>query len=288
MPRDAVDFTMMSTFCLCRRKYHYRMERGLVLPTPATAPSFGGAIHKGLDRLYTSKMEDVTGAVEIFKNGFVEQLDVDDKRTHVLGEWILKNYQEVYKEQPLTALVVEKEFELLMPGTQRKFIGRIDKIVDWDGTLWIMDHKTTSQLGATYGKSVEPNAQYTGYVWAAREMGYNVVGVIVDAILVAKGLLQAASRARLTPLARFDAYRSQKQLEEWVKEREGILKDLTYSEENGHWPMDGTFNGMCTYYGECGYRRLCIEEAGLRDRVIGMDYKVDHWDPRSKKEIGGD
>lgn len=283
-PRKEFDYTALSTFANCRQKYHYRINRGLVGLEPMLAPEFGGAIHKALDVMYAWKMEHGTFATEdgikIFKAEYEEDLEKDDKRTHQMGEWILRNYAQTYQDEPFHVIASEQAFTLPLPNGNN-FIGRIDKIIEWAGVHWVLDHKTTSQLGSQYSKSLEPNAQYTGYVWAAQQLGYKkCAGVIVDAILVAKGLLQASSRARLTPLARFDAYRSQGHIDEWMVTTIKLHKDIRHQEDHDIWPMDGTFNGLCTYYGECPYRRLCREEPGVREQIIKTDYKVEFWDPR--------
>ena len=285
-PRKEFDFTMMSTFCNCRKKYDYRMNKGLVGKSRAMAPEFGGAIHKALDVMYQGKMRSgdflLAEGIQVFKESFKEDLVLDDKRTHRMGEWILGNYATTYHNEPFDVVAIEQDFTLPLPNGNN-LIGRIDKILSWDGLYWVMDHKTTSQLGASYGQSLAPNGQFTGYLWAARQLGFpKCVGVIVDAILVAKGLLQASSRARMTPLARFDSYTSDDQIAEWLETVIKIQKDIKHQEEHDVWPQDGMFNGMCTYYGQCAYRKLCSEERGLRDKIIPMDYDVSFWDPRSK------
>ncbi len=278
MSKSELDYTMMSTFNTCRRKFDYRFNRGLVGQTGATAPDFGKGVHCGLDSWYVTR--DVDQAIGMFKKNYKEQPEVDDKRTWKMGEWILKNYDTTYQDQPWKLVQSEQSFEIPLPNGN-KHIGRIDKIVDWDGMLWVVDHKTTSQLGASYFKMAEPNLQFLGYVWAARQMGYQVVGVIVDAILVAKGLLEASSRAKLTPLARYDKYVSQEELDEWLETVLRIHGDIKICADQGVWYPN--FDA-CNYYGECSYRRVCKEPKDIRERIIQLDYRVEHWDPRRKDD----
>ena len=269
------DYTMMSTFLTCRRKYKFRHVEGLVPMVTATPLAFGGAIHTALDEWYKSK--DTDKAVEIFKGTYEENIEVDNKRTHRMGEWILRNYNDKYLNQPCKTVATEQAFTLPLPNGNN-LIGRLDKIVDWDGVLWVMDHKTTSQLGYTFFNMHTPNLQFDGYVWAARQLGYNVQGLIVDAMLVAKGLLESSSRARLTPLARDFAIRSDAAVLEYVKEITNIQgdMDLTQVGKAEYYPN----YDACTYYGECAYRRICMEDPSIRDKVKKMDYKESRWDPR--------
>lgn len=279
MVRSDYDYTMMSTYMTCHRKYHYRMERGLVGKVSQTAPDFGKAIHKGLDSWYHD--HDLEKATAVFKTHFVEQLDVDDKRTHQVGAWILKNYDEKYRDQPFKVLQTEQEFCLPL-GNGNNLIGRIDKIIEWDGVTWVVDHKTTSQLGPQYFRMHTPNLQFDGYTWAAHRLGYtNCQGVLVDAILVAKGLLETAARGKLTPLARDFAYRTNEDIDDFVAHAWSIQQSIWNDELRGLWVPN---YDACTYYGECPYRRICKEPKDLRERIIGMDYRVSHWDPRGKEK----
>lgn len=272
------DYTKMSTFMTCRRKFHYRMQRGLVGKVPPVAADFGKAIHKGLDVWYATGV--LEPAIETFKAEFTEQED-DTKRTHKMGEWILRNYHDTYQDQPFKVLKCEHEFCIPL-GNGNNLIGRIDKIIEWDGVTWVMDHKTTSQLGPQFFRMHTPNLQFDGYTWAAHRLGYtNCQGVLVDAILVAKGLLETSSRAKLSPLARDFAVRTQDDLADYVNHAWAVQRDIKLCEDSGEWTPN--FDA-CTYYGECPYRRICKEPKDIREKVIEMDYRVEHWDPRDKEK----
>ena len=280
MPRSEFDYTMMSDYQRCQRMFDMRHNRGLVNKTARfTAPEFGQGIHTALDSWYQD--QDVDKAIDLFKDAFKED-ETDDKRTHAMGAWIIRNYHEKYRDQPLKLLASEQHFELPMPNGN-KLIGKIDKVVEQAGVVWIMDHKTTSSLGPRYFDMAEPNLQFPGYVWAARQLGYSKCqGVLVDAILVAKGLLQASSRARLTPLARFDSYIDDTKLKEWKNVARAIQQDVARSEMQGARGWTPNF-ASCTYYGECAYRRVCKEDEDIRERIIQADYRVEFWDPRGEK-----
>jgi len=198
-----------------------------------------------------------------------------------MGEWIIRNYDMQYRNQPWNLIHSEMEFDLPF-GKDKHFIGRIDKIIEWNGALWVVDHKTTSSLGAQFFKNAEPNLQFTGYVWAAKKLGFHAVGVILDAILVAKGLLPGASKnPKLTPLARYDVYRSEECLKEWEETAGAIMGDINRCEELGIWYPN--FD-MCTYYGECPFRKVCKEDKDIRERIIASDYDVDFWSPKKEEK----
>jgi hypothetical protein len=141
-----------------------------------------------------------------------------------------------------------------------------------------VDHKTTSSLGAQYFNFAEPNLQFPGYTYALKKMGYDVRGFVVDAILVAKGLLPGKSKnANLTPLARFDIYHKPETLDEWLGSVLCIHEDIRKCEESGVWCPN--FTACVGKYGDCAYRRVCKEEKDIRDRILQQDYMIEFWNP---------
>lgn len=276
--KNQFDYTMMSTFHVCRRKYDYRFNKNLVRNITATALDFGKVIHSALDLLY--QHWDADAAVQHFHHNFKEDLERDDKRTNAVGEWILRNYASHYADQPWELVQSELPFSVDLPNGNQ-LIGRIDKVIKWDGVYWVVDHKTTSGLGASYFKMAEPNAQFMGYTYAARKLGFPVVGTVVDAILVAKGLLKAESRAKLTPLARYDAHYSDELMAEWLSWAHNTQDDISRCTDTEIWTPNYE---SCTYYGECPYRSLCKEIPALRGRIISSDYRVEEWNPIKEEE----
>lgn len=281
--KNALDYTALSTFLTCRRKFDFRINRGLVGREEGKSTHFGKAIHKALDSWYTDK--NVDKAIATFVENFEENLDVDDKRTNRMGEWIIRNYDKQYADQPWELVESETTFSIPVNPTFT-FTGRIDKIIRWHNALWVVDHKTASGLGPQYFNFAEPNMQFMGYVWAARKMGFDVCGVIVDAILVAKGLLPTDSATghkknpNLTPFARYDVYYKEEHLDTWLETVNQIKSDIDLSEQVGVWYPNFT---ACTYFGECPYRRVCKEESSIQQRIIDMDYKIEHWNPLQKE-----
>jgi hypothetical protein len=245
-----------------------------------TAPDFGKAIHSALDAWYKDK--DVDHAIDVFKANFTEDAD-DDKRTYRMGEWILRNYHNKYQDQPFKVLATEMEFTLPLPNGNN-LIGRIDKVIEWDGVVWGMDHKTTSMLGDAYMRMHTPNLQFSGYTWAIQQLGYpRCQGILVDAILVAKGLLEGKDGKSLVGLRRDFAYRSTGDIDEYILIALEIQHDVALCEQRKHNGWVPNFDA-CTDYGECPYRKICKEPVEFREQIIKSEYKVEHWDPRDKEK----
>lgn len=283
--RTTFDYTALSTFLTCRRKYDLRMNKGYVRKVELKPVHFGKAIHNALDWWYVD--HDVAKAIDVFKANFTENIEIDDKRTNRMGEWILTSYDKQYKDQPWELVKSELTFSIPL-SPKMDFVGRIDKIIKWNNCMWVVDHKTTSLLGASYFNMAEPNMQFVGYAYAAKKLGYDIRGVIVDAILVAKGLLPSDATTgtrknpNLTPFARYDVYYKQEHFDEWVSNVTHTREDIRACDEGvGAWYPNFE---ACTHFGECMYRRVCKEDIEIRKRILEMDYEIDMWDPLKKDE----
>lgn len=274
------DYTSLSTFLRCRKRYYWRFVRGLVGKQPQTAPEFGKAIHKALDTWY--KTHDPVQTITTFNTNFIEN-PADEKRTIRVGEKLLHLYMEKYAHEGFKILATELPFCVPIKDKGFNLIGRIDKILDWDGACYVMDHKTTSRLGYEFFYKIKPNMQFDGYIWAARQLGYPTCsGIVLDALLVAKGLCIPAQLAKLQPLGRDHSTRTDKELEDYINKICFIVEDIRKCYETGVWYEN---TESCCDFISCPYRTICKEEKSLHERIAAVDYKVEMWDPRKEEHV---
>jgi hypothetical protein len=270
---------MLSTFCRCHRRYYWRFVRDLVGKAPQTAPEFGKCIHKALDVWY--KTHDTKLTIAEFESTFVENPE-DDKRTLAVGRKLLSLYMDKYEHEGFKILATELPFEVPVAPYGFKLIGRIDKIINWDNAIMVMDHKTTSRLGYEFFFKIKPNMQFDGYIWAARQLGYPTCsGIVLDALLVAKGLLVPAQLSRLQPLGRDVSMRTGEELEEYIQTICLIVDDIRKCYDSSIWYKNT--EGCCDFV-ECPYRKICKEDVSMQDRIAEMDFKQEHWDPRKVED----
>jgi hypothetical protein len=267
------DYTAMGSFLRCRRRYYFRHVRDLVGLGRMTAVEFGKSIHAALDVWHTER--DIDKAIQIFKNSFVPDPE-DDKRTVPVAEKLLKLYAEKYAHESFKILQTEKQFEMPLPN-DTTLIGRIDKIIDWDGAIYVLDHKTTSRLGYEFFYKIKPNMQFDGYILAARYLGYPTCsGIVLDALLVAKGLITPAQLAKLTPLARDISTRSENELDTYMKNTLSIISDIQKCYLTEDWYRN---TEACCDFIQCPYRNICKEEESVQEQIIASDYRIEPWTP---------
>ena len=120
--RRRYDYTALSQWLLCQRRFYWYGVRNLVLDVPAVAPHFGAAIHAGLAAWY-ERGGDLDAALGAFGTAY-QGAPPDVLRTAAKGELILKGYAEKWPwPEPFQVLATELEFELPMPdgSTWKKF-----------------------------------------------------------------------------------------------------------------------------------------------------------------------
>jgi len=122
---------------------------------------------------------------------------VSDRTLHfVYG--MVQAYIEVYKEEPFTVLAVEEEFDIpfsrliedISPSLQEvpgdwSWAGKIDAIVEYEDTIFVLEHKTTASAvdneDGTFWSSMEMSGQVASYMLALFDQGLQVAGTIYDA-----------------------------------------------------------------------------------------------------------
>lgn len=179
---------------------------------------------------------------------------------------------------PSGKLGVEFSFVTPLPinnpetGEPLLYSGRSDMFVNYAGGLWIEDDKTTSQLGASWGKQWDLRRQFTGYVWGAREAGFTVQGVLVRGVSILKTKYDHAQSL---------TYRAPWQVDLWLRQTLRDIQRMIQCWEAGEWDWD--LNESCNAYGGCPFRgNVCISEDPAS--WLEMYFERREWDPILRKE----
>ena len=181
-----LDSSKIEAFHLSPQKYAYRYEEHLV-PVDQKRQSalmFGGAIHRALESLYKGiGFEKVQCplcsqgcfyckgiAIPRMSAAFLENYTDDPEdpkeiRTVDRGLEILAYYLTKWRRDPFKVLAVEKPFEIELVSCT--YIGRIDLVVDYEGTPMTVDHKTTTRFGMVFDAGFKLSGQFTGYMKGA-------------------------------------------------------------------------------------------------------------------------
>lgn len=151
------------------------------------------------------------------------------------------------------------------------YSGRCDMIVDYAGGIYLEDDKTTSQLGASWGRQWDLRSQFTGYCWAAGEAGIDVKGVLVRGISILKtkyDTLQAVT------------YRARWEIERWLTQTIRDVNNMILAWDTGYW--DFALDHACDEYGGCSFKQIC--KSPEPEAWLPMYFERRVWNPLDRSE----
>lgn len=287
-PREVKDHSTVSTFVRCPMKgyYQYSIHRS---PIGVNYPiQFGVAYHKFrevLELIFKKNPEvnlsDRQWQRETYQLAWqiatkdYEDPPLDHKKAYLttarLDASCNKGFSAWLHEKSTGRYIVlftEQAFDLSLPSGKR-FGGRFDQILEWNGKLWVRDFKTVSRMGRTYGEQFEPNNQMTGYCWAAQELsGRKVEGVIIDVLYNTKN--------QGPDLHEFLTTRTPEHSQRWIESTEKEIEDIEDYHRKQVFPMR---TGACNDYSGCYFRDCCKKSSGaMQMKWLEANTTESKWD----------
>lgn len=302
----AWDSTCLGLLKTCPRLYYYTIIMGWVGKDENIHLRFGQEFHKATqdyailrsagakhDPAQMETVEDTIVRTDGWKVDVATPTGKYKNRESLIRTIV--NYLDHYERDPAPvhmlkdgtpAVELSFRFELdwgpKLPGTDNiagdqpyTLCGHLDRVVDFNGGLFVMDHKTTkSSLTDYYFIQYEPNNQMTLYTLASRViLDAPIKGVIIDAVQL---LLEPPYNAFVRRLT----YRTPDQLDEWTYDLEYWLNLAESFAEAGYWPMNDM---SCDKYGGCRFREVCSKSPQARDAFLRGGFvqllPEDRWNP---------
>jgi hypothetical protein len=293
---EVIDSTIMSTFRSCPRKAFLEYLLHYKTATPSVHLHAGGAFAHGLEKAREAFFTKGLSSTESIATGLKALIEFygdfpcppesAKSRERMAGalEYYFSAYPlETEKAPPFTLPSGRKaiEFSFNHPidithpvtGNPILYCGRMDQIVDFCGSPFGEDDKTTSALGASWAKQWDLRAQFTGYCWGAREAaGIELAGFLVRGISILKTKYDT-----LEPIT----YRAGWMIDLWYEQtRRSVLKMIDCWNE-GYWDYD--LGDACTAYGGCPFKSVCLSADPNPWLATGFQRRV--WDPIERTEI---
>lgn len=291
------DSTMRSAFASCPKKFWWEFVRKLGPCATSIHLHFGAAFARGIEitrRAYYDGQHDMETSMALGMEALIVEYgnfeDISGAAKHfgscveALVEYFLHHMPlsdpiQPYRDSSGKAAV---EFTFALPihevrhpvtGEELIYAGRFDMLGVYNGSLYVVDEKTTSQLGASFYKQWDLRGQLTGYVWGASQYGLPVAGAIVRGVAIKKSGIDIAN-----PVI---AQRPQWLVEAWYKQLVRDLQRAVRCFEEGYWDVD--FDSSCTAYGGCQYVRLCTTNEP--ERWIDGYFVERNWNPLAKDPL---
>lgn len=127
------------------------------------------------------------------------------------------------------------------------FAGKADTVVDYAGGLYVMDEKTTTQLGSSWAKQWDLRGQFTAYAWGLRQLGFEAAGAIVRGVSILKTKYETQEAIVSQPGWKIDR---------WEKELYRTVRMMITDWEAGDWAYN--LGSSCNDYGGCPYKMCCM------------------------------
>lgn len=177
--------SMVSLWQLCKHKWwlHYVARQGR--ETKEAQKDSGVAIHKFFQSYYGEGF-DFAKAIEQFKLDF-PQNEENEKREqdHIIN--VLKNYGDTYPiaSEPFKVLTREQVIQVPLPDCKIGLNVKLDMTATYLNGLWVVDHKSSNQLGNQYFEQFRNHWQTYTYIYAGgvyhkqdcQGIMYNAVGL---------------------------------------------------------------------------------------------------------------
>lgn len=183
--RPYLSYSQLALYLDCPLKYRFRYVDGIKTDGVSSALVFGQALHQALAKFYTDSMDgkffSLTELLSVFEamwwegceaNVVVYRKGEDFQNLLLQGKEMIKVFARGrIPTMRVIAVEVPFEFYLQNPETGEKFPIPIKGIIDLieedeQGTLWIVDHKTSSRVYTEH----QLNADLQSMIYASAVM----------------------------------------------------------------------------------------------------------------------
>ena len=174
----------ISCYRECPRKYWFSYEAlgtGIAPATSSVALQIGTLYHSGMELLLKNGLQAAEEMVEQYEAKFDFGADPEVRASiaaHSKG--LLIAHDRKLKTMPTdswTLIEAEKQFSLeIEPGVF--FVGKLDALIQWDGAIWLMEHKALTIVDDSLFSTLPSDGQILRYTYAQRSEGVAIVGVV--------------------------------------------------------------------------------------------------------------
>lgn len=276
--------TIVQSFKDCPQLYKYMLEWKL-----RKEPTFfimGTAFHAGLEAFYGGG-NAIKAVKAVFdkqnKSTFTEYELAQFEKDETTVQAMLAGYMKLYKRDEFKVKAVEQEFQL--PFKNVKFTGKIDMVVERDGGLWIVEHKTTSGIDKNYLDRTHIDAQVLTYILGCFHLFKKFPkGIIYNAVRkpeIRQKQMETSEEFQMRLIADYfsrpDFYFAREeilisfsQIKQFVRELQFIIRQIIKAHKLFNEGKEEAFymnSGHCiNKYGRCQFMDACLN--GRRPDII--------------------
>lgn len=288
---DVLDSSMRGEFVSCPQKFFRRYIQHWSPTRKSVHLRAGGAFAAALEttrRAYweaglSPEISIANGAGRLLREyGEASDEDLDGPKSPqtmliALDDYFREHGWDTDPIQPLRLpngkLALEFSFAIPIPGTSHPqtgdpilYAGRFDMLGIFNDSLFVVDEKTTTQLGPSWSKQWTLRSQLTGYCWAARQFNHPVAGAIIRGVSVQKSGIKHATVIE---------YRPEWQIERWLRQLQRDVQRMIDCWRTSEW--DFALDHACADFGGCPFQEVCT--SNNPDRWLEANFERRVWSP---------
>lgn len=288
-----IDSTMRAAFIDCPQKFYWLWIRRLSPIEKSIHLHAGGAFAAALEQLRNDYFFHGVEWDDAVLNGMLKlmefwgdyQTDWDEPKSLQNTILAYDSYCQEYRP-PFDTLVpyeimgkatVEVSFSFPIPNTRHPetgdpilYAGRLDMIGKYNGQPWAVDEKTTTQLGASWGKKWDMRGQFLGY-----EIGVEMTSGVALAGTIVRGTSFLKNRNEhkeiYLPAQR---WKQELFLEQLSRDTNKMIQHF----ESGI--FDRAFGEACERYSGCPSKELC--DSKNPEIWVSQYFTKNEWNPLHK------
>jgi len=272
-----IDYSQLQCYISCPKKYHnkyVRKVRKARFDGRDLDANFGRSVHEALEHYYKGGSKEE--AIALFVKHNVD-IPGEEAKTTNNGKLMLQRYFDKWEndttfmsDKNLKTIAVEIQDSYMIGDIE--YLVKIDRIVESNAGIFVMDHKTTgSTLNSRYFSNFNYHMQFDGYCNYVKKKYGQCSGAIINALKC--GFRKRAYRGEpagfhcdfdrdvttrdVEQLADFE-----RNVTEWTRK---IKNDTFYARNKDN----------CTSFRGCGYKELCM----ACDDINVEDTLYEQYDP---------
>lgn len=305
---EVIDNSMRKELVKCQKLAHYKFERGLVLEESKADLIAGGAFAAGCEAvrkayyLKQKSMQDALSegmdALVAFFGDYVppppkkyKTAKTKERMMGALAYYFGKNNLDEQTIKPILLgdrLGIEMSFAydipIEHPDTHKyiKYAGRYDMLgIDGNSHIWVIDEKTTGDMGEGWVNQWPLDSALSGYCWGARKlleqhgMDLPIAGAIINGVAI-----RALSNEMPYEHRSFYVARQQWEVDRWYRQ---MLKDvMRWKQAYIAQDHDQVLDHACALYNNpCVYAPMC---KSANPKLLEQNYVIKFWNPLARDE----
>lgn len=297
----AWDSTSLGALKTCPQLYKYSIIDGYSTRSENVHFVFGIAVHSALeeyDRSRAKGKDHDTAVYDAMRRALKDTWDFtkgrpwnspDPNKNRLTLIRSIVWYLEQFENDPARTIILangkpavelsfrfDAEIDSHVSADTYLLCGHLDKMVELDEKIWVLDRKTSKQqLGDKYFDKYSPDNQMSLYDIAGNLIYQDrpIAGIIIDAMQVG---------VTFTRFQRGRVYRSKTMKDEWLKDLTYYLRQAEQYAIDDYYPKN---DKSCQQYGGCPFRLVCAASPESRPNLLNGLFTRRTWDPLITREI---